>query len=118
MSLQSTTTVTTGLSHFHEIMVTVCKISFLKSKPKAIVYRSYMKLAVNAFQGGLKLKLRSINNYKYLESVFVSALNKHAPLKKYEKKLRKVIMKHSELESKHLKNTTNININITFCFVF
>ena len=114
MSFQNTTTVATGLSDFHKMIVTVCKTSFPKSKPKEIVYRNYMKFDIDAFQGELKLKLQSIDNYESFESVFLSVLNKHAPLKKkfvrgnqapyMTKQLRKAIMRRSELESKYLKN--------------
>ena len=109
MSFQNTTTVATGLSDFHKMIVTVCKTSFPKSKPKEIVYRNYMKFDIDAFQGELKLKLQSIDNYESFESVFLSVLNKHAPLKKkfvrgnqapyMTKQLRKAIMRRSELES-------------------
>ena len=98
------------------MIVTVCKFFFPKSQTKEIVYRNYKKCDVDAFQGELKLKLQSIDNYKSFESIFLSVLNKHAPLKKtfvrrnqvpyMTKKLRKAIMRCSELESKYLKNRT------------
>ena len=116
MSFQNTTTVATGLSDFHKMIVTVCKYSFPKSKPKEIVYRNYKKFDIEAFQGELKLKLQSIDNYKSFENIFFSVLNEHAPLKKkfvtrnqtpyMTTQLRKVIMRRSELESKYLKNRT------------
>ena len=51
MGFQNTTTVATGLSDFHEMIATVCKNSFPKSKPKEIVYRNYKKFDMDAFQG-------------------------------------------------------------------
>lgn len=55
-------------------------------------------------------------DYESFESVFLSVLNKHAPLKKtfvrgnqapyMTKQLRKAIMRSSKLESKQLKNRT------------
>ena len=116
MSFQNTTAVATGLSDFHKMIVTVCKNSFPKSKPKEIIYRNYKNFDTDAFQCELKLKLQSINNYETFESVFLSVLNKHAPLKKkfvrgnpapyMTKQLRKATMRRSELESKYLKNRT------------
>ena len=98
------------------MIVTVCKNSFPKSKPKEIIYRNYKNFDTDAFQCELKLKLQSINNYESFESVFLNMLNKHAPLKKkflrgnpapyMTKQLRKAIMRRSELESKYLKNRT------------
>ena len=82
MGFQNTTAVAIGLSDFHKMIVTVCKNSFPKSKPKEIIYRNYKNFDTDAFQCELKLKLQSINNYESFESVFLSVLNKHAPLKK------------------------------------
>ena len=75
-----------------------------------------MKFDIDAFQGELKLKLRSIDNYESFEGVLLSVLNKHEPLKKkfvrenqapyMTIQLRKSIMMRSELESKYLKNRT------------
>ena len=63
-------------------------------------------------------------DYETFESVFLSVLNKHAPLKKtfvrgnqapyMTKQLRKAIMRRSELESNSLKNRIIEN----FCSVF
>ena len=70
MSFQNTIAVAAGLSDFHKMIVTVCKNSFPKSKPKEIVYRNYKKFDIDAFQGELKLKLQSIDNYKSFENIF------------------------------------------------
>ena len=104
MSFQNTTTVATGLSNFHKMIVTVCK-TIPKSKPKEIVYKSHLKFVIDVFSGELKLKLQSINNYESFESVFHSVLNKHATLKKkfirgnqspyMTKQLQKAIIRYS-----------------------
>ena len=119
MSFQNTTTLATGLSDFHKMIVTVCKTSFQKPKPKEVVYRNYKKFDRDIFKDELKLKLESITNYESFEDVFLTILNKHAPLKKkvlrsnqapyMTKALRKDIMRRSELESKYFKNKTNEN---------
>ena len=119
MSFQNTTTLATGLSDLHKMIVTVCKTSFQKPKPKEIVYRNYKKFDGDIFKDELKLKLESITNYESFEDVFLTILNKHAPLKKKVLRsnqapymtiaLRKAIMRRSELESKYFKNKTNEN---------
>ena len=40
-SFQKTTTVSTGLSDFHKMIITVLKTTFAKAKPKIIQYRDY-----------------------------------------------------------------------------
>ena len=119
MSFQNTTTLAIGLSDFHKMIVTVCKTSFQKPKPKEIVCRNYKKFDRDIFKDELKLKLESITNYESFEDVFLTILNKHAPLKKkvlrsnqapyMTKALRKANMRRSELESKYFKNKTNEN---------
>ena len=60
MSFQNTTTLESGLSDFHKMIVTVCKTSFQKPKPKEIVYRNYKKFDRDISKDELKLKLESI----------------------------------------------------------
>ena len=64
------------------MIVTVCKTSFQKPKPKEMVYRNYKKFDRDISKDELKLKLESITNYESFEDVFLTILNKHAPLKK------------------------------------
>ena len=76
-----------------------------------------MKFDIDTFQGELKFKLQSINNYESFQRVFLSMLNKHASLRKkfvrgnqapyVTKQLQKAIMR--KLESKYLKNRTTDN---------
>ena len=40
-SFQNTSTITTGLSNFHKMVITVLKATFRKSKPKVITYRGF-----------------------------------------------------------------------------
>ena len=41
LSFQNSTTVSTGLSDFHKMIVTVIKTTFPKEKPQTLVYRDY-----------------------------------------------------------------------------
>ena len=120
-SFQNTTTVSTGLSDFHKMIVTVLKTTFPKAKPKIIPYRDFSKFIENDFRKDLKEKLRGImvKDYETFEIVFLTVLNAHAPCKKkvvranqkkyVTKSVRKAIMKRSYLEHKFYKNRTPDN---------
>ena len=113
-SFQNTTTVATGLSDFHEMILTVLKTTMQRVSPKEIIYRDYKHFEPNNFRSDWRKNLESINDYESFEKVFLSILNKHAPLKKkvvranhvpyVTKALRKAIMKRSALENKYLRN--------------
>ena len=114
-SFQHTSTIATGLSDFHKMVVTVLKTTYAKAKAKDVFYRDYKKFDKNLFKEALREGLAKtiISSYKEFETIFLSILNKHAPLKRktiranhmpyMTKALRKAIMKRSELESKFLK---------------
>ena len=120
-SFQNTCTVSTGLSDFHKMTITVLKSTFQKSKPKKIIYRDYRKFEENNFKTELKIKLKNknIKDYETFENIFLTVLNKYAPCKKkvvrannkpyMTKTLRKAIMRRSALESKYYKHSTPEN---------
>ena len=54
-SFQNTSTITTGLSIFHIMVVTFLKTTFLKSKPKVITYRDYRTFDNDKFKTDLKI---------------------------------------------------------------
>ena len=54
-SFQNTSTMTTGLSVFHIMVVTFLKTTFLKSKPKVITYRDYRTFDNDKFKTDLKI---------------------------------------------------------------
>ena len=115
-SFQNTTTISTGLSDFHKMVVTVFKYTFSKSKPKEITYRSYKNFDQDKFKKDLKNKLqnKTVSEYETFENIFLTVLENHAPLKKkiiranhspyVTKALRKAIMKRSSLENKYYKD--------------
>ena len=117
-SFQCTQTVSTGLSDFHKMIVTVLKSTFPKVKPKIVLYRDYSKFITSKFHSDIRDELhnRKVKDYGLLEEVFVGVLNKHAPYKKkliranhkpyMTKALRKAIMRRSHLENKFYKNRT------------
>ena len=117
-SFQCTKAISTGLSDFHKMVVTVFKTTFPKVKPKVLLYRNYSKFVESDFYNEIEMKLHSTlgEDYELFHSIFLSVLNHHAPYKKkfiranhkpyVTKKLRKAIMKRSRLENKFYKNRT------------
>ena len=115
-TFQCTTTIETGISNFHKLVVTVLK-TYKKQRPKIIHYRNYKNFENDNFRQDLKKELLKfdISNAplsKFNETV-LSVLDKHAPKKqKYirsnncnfmTKELRKAIMDRSKLRNKFLK---------------
>ena len=94
------------------------KPSFSEAPPKEIFYKDYKNFEQNKFRYELKNRIQneSVECYSVFEKVFVDILNNHALFKKKflranhtpyrTKKLRKAIMKRSELKSKFLKIQT------------
>ena len=120
MCFQNTSTTTTGLSDFHKMVVTVMKMSFQKDPPKEVYYRDYKKFNKELFKEELKKKIdREVGCYETFEKMFISVLEKHAPLKKkvlranhapyMTKALRKAIMRRSQLQTKYYKKKSHSN---------
>ena len=108
---QSTTTIASGLSDFHKLVITVLKTAFSKAKPQVISYRSYKLLDQETFRTRLRknLEKRKSVHYTEFERIFLNTLYAQAPLKKktlranhapyMTKTLRKAIMRRSALEN-------------------
>ena len=119
-SFQNTKAISTGLSDFHKMVITVLKQTFQRSSPNELVYRDYKNFDRLTFKRELEEKLnQQINEYKRFKQILLEVLHTHAPIKKLlranhvpymTKALRKAIMKRSELESKYVKNKTNENL--------
>ena len=105
-SFFKTETCFTGLSNFHRLVISVFKTTFLKSKPKEIMYRDFKKISEESFNEELSLKLTNecVNNYLSFENNFLDILNHHAPY--VTKILRKAIMRRSNLQTKYFKTRT------------
>ena len=111
-------TLFTGLSDFHKLVLPVFKTTFCKSKPKEIIYRNFKNFEEESFNQELKNNLinSSTESYEFFEKVFLDTLNKHAPLKKKSvranhapyvtKTLRKAIMRRSNLQTIYFKKRT------------
>ena len=61
----------TGLSDFHNMSVTVLKYTFTKTKPKEILYRDYGNFIENDFRDELRMKLDEIKEYQRFELFFL-----------------------------------------------
>ena len=117
-SFQNTTSVSTGLSDFHKMIITVLKTTFPKSKPRIMPYRDFSKFKGADFAEELKtnLKLKGQKNYESLENIFLEVFNSHAPIKKkviranqkpyITKEMRKAIMLRSQMENRFYQYKT------------
>ena len=116
-SFQKTSTISTGLSDFHKMVITVLKTKFGKQKPQLMHYRDYKNFNNDNFERDLKHQSRICTSYEVFEKVFLEVLELHAPQKqKYvranevpymTRTLRKAIMRRSQLESKFLKSKSD-----------
>ena len=116
---QNATAICTGLSDFHNMVITVQKLRFAKAKPKVIQYRCHKNFNNSLFRQNLNIKLSITREYDDFEKAYLEVLDNHAPIKKktvranhvpyLSKPLRKAIMRRSNLEYKYLKNRTPEN---------
>ena len=100
------------------MVTTTLKISIPKNKPLQINYRNYKHFNEYSFNEDLKLAFSNtdIQTCEEFEEIFMNLLDHHAPLKKkilrannapyITKKLRKAIMKRSQLENIYSKTLT------------
>ena len=68
-SFQHTQAICSGLSDYHNMVVTVLKNTFRKSKPKEIFYRPYKNFD-------------NSSDYSDFENILLRTLELHAPFKK------------------------------------
>ena len=81
-SFHNTSTITTGLSDFHKMVITVLKATFTKSKPKVITYRDFKLFNEEKFKTDLKniLRITKISSYHVFEKIFLKVLGRHDPI--------------------------------------
>ena len=72
-SFVNTSTVSTGLSDFHKMIITVLKTTFPKAKPRIVTYRDFSKYRKEEFGRELKINLETNgqNNYESFENIFL-----------------------------------------------
>ena len=122
-SFQKTATISTGLSDFHKMIVTVMKTTYPKADPKIKHYRNFSKYNKKYFELELvrNLENKQSDTYDSFQNVFLNILDSHAPQKKkviranqkpyITKVMRKAIMLRSQLENKFFKEGTEIYWN-------
>ena len=124
LSFQNTVAITTYLSDFHEMVITILKTAFAKLVPKRVIYRDYKNFNRDKFKGKLEEKINENSNlfgkYDFFQKTFLLVLNKYAQIKTnilraphvpyVTKILREAVIKRTELETKYLKNKTGINL--------
>ena len=83
-SFMKTITISTGLSDFHNMIVTVLRTKFPKREPKVLLYRDLSKFIIINFRNELREELQKIkgNCYHEFEKVYLKVLDKHGPIKK------------------------------------
>ena len=120
-SFLRTTTITTGLSDFHKMIVTVMRTTFPKSEPQVIRYRDRSKFNNSDFCKDLEEELKKYpSEYEKFEQVFLETLELHAPQKSkvlranhkpyVDKDMRKAIMNRSRLQNRLYENHTPENL--------
>jgi predicted transport protein len=107
-----TSTIWTGISDFHKMIITVMRTTFPKTQPTTVKYRDFSKYNKVDFGNDLDRKLRNEINVTYdkFENVFLETLEHHAPQKSkviranskpyVTKDMRKAIMLRSQLKNK------------------
>ena len=115
-SFQNTIALSTGISDCHKMFVTVLKTTFVKGKPKEILYRSYKDFNNELFQEDLNRKIEDSIDYTKFNIGFLEVLDRHVPLKKrivranevpyMTRNLRKAIANRSRLENQYYKYKT------------
>ena len=119
-SFQNTTTVETGLSDFHKMVLTVLKTTYQKAGPTVVNYRDYKNFSEQTFKQDLREELEIIKSsdlsYDSFQNCFEKVLDKHAPMKKkyarandgpfMNRALRKAVMLRTRLKNKYNKSRT------------
>ena len=110
---QNSSTIETGLSDFHHLVLTVLKTTFKRKPPKVVKYRNYKHYSsfyylnyVNRSLSGIDLRQISHDEYNNL---LLGVLDKHAPIKtKFVRRNEQPFMT-SELKKEHMKRTMLLN---------
>ena len=117
--LQFTDSLDIGLSDYHRLIYTMLRSTYAKAPPRKIIYRDYRLFEEKEFLAELSenlqngMKSPSLKDYDSFEENFITALNKHAPMKRktirgnekphMNKILKKAIMKRTRLRNIYRK---------------
>ena len=124
---ENSVTIETGLSDHHKMTISVLKVFHNKRPPIVKRYRCYRNFDMNTFRNKLRYNLdiyngNTIMGYDEFIEIFMTLLNKDAPMKKkvirgnnapfMSKPLSKEIMHRSKLKNKFNKIPTEENRNL------
>ena len=109
-SFQNTTAITTRLSDFHKMTVTVLKNHFCKHKPKTVYYRCDKTFNCNLFRKELKKALTCVSNYLEFQTIYLKVLDIHAPMKMKSVRANQVPYDKTFEEGDHLSKINYIKI--------
>ena len=80
-SFQNKKAISTGLSDFPKMVVSVLEYNFHRSAPRELVYRDYKNFDRLILKRGLEDKPNHhINEYKHFQQIFSKILKIHAPV--------------------------------------
>ena len=124
-NLQNTCITETGLSDFHQLILTFFKTKITRLKPNIVFYHNYKHFEDSRFREDLNSKDFSLNtydqkeNYNFITDKFINVVNRHVPLKEktlrgnqapfLTKELRKEIYTRSKLKNRYNRNPTEEN---------
>ena len=110
----------TGLRDHHLLTYSMLKTSFQKNELKRMIYRDYTSFSKKSFLNNLSDSTENCQSYEAFQTKTVEVLGKHAPRKTkslrgnrklhHSNKLRKEIMKRSQLKS--IANKTRKDIDL------
>ena len=115
------TTVDTGISDFHKMVVSVFKRSFKKQKLKIVTYRDCKRVDNEKFRTSVITCFSTGKNVSYdaFENLFLQTTDKMVPLKQkhirsnlspfMNKDIHKAIMTRTRLRNRFLKEPTQMN---------
>lgn len=119
-TFKHTSTIETGLSDFHRMVLTVMKTTYVKAPPKVVNYHDYSHFNKEIFISELTNRMQNITTYEQFHNTFKNILHNHMPLKKkilrsnnkpfMNKNLRKAIMLRSRLRNKSISSPSAENI--------
>ena len=113
-------TVETGISDYHKLIMSICRMTFAKGKSEKFFYRCYKNFDGKLFRETLIKNLSETEpSLKSFETTFSLTLKKFAPLKQeyfrysnstfMNRTLRKAIMTRSKLKRRYSLDRTTIN---------
>ena len=124
-NLQKTCITETGLSDFHQLILTFFKTKITRLKLNIVFYHNYKHFEDSRFREDLNSKDFSLNtydqkeNYNFITEKFISVVNRHVLLKEktlrgnqapfLTKELRKEIYTRSKLKNRYNRNPTEEN---------